>query len=94
MFQEKIKAENECSLEWVTGNDQNGQPIFAYVLVPAVNVDKFRKALATREVTMSEFGLVLASGKGHTPFSEEQEKQLLHKFEATDSNSFSEASFL
>lgn len=66
-FVERLELDDSYALELVTGNDENGQPSYALLLLPANKVDDLRRALANNDTVLEEFGEVLARGEGHEP---------------------------
>jgi hypothetical protein len=66
-FIEDALAEKQCVLERVEGLDMDNNPIFAYVVLKKNSLKAFQKALAERDVDLSEFGVVVAQGNGTEP---------------------------
>lgn len=58
------------SVELVKASDPNGELFYAYLLLPETMVDIFHKKLTENDIELEKYGVVLASGKGHTPSRE------------------------
>lgn len=70
-------------VEFVTTVNAAKEAIFAYLLMPADYLHTFRNKLKSESLNLSEHGVVLASGLGHTP-SDEVKSYIRSKFpEAT-----------
>ena len=67
---EKTLAEQEYTVELVTGLNTHGQPVYAYVLVRKIHLAQFRQSLADADTYPDEFGVILATGEGHDPAPE------------------------
>lgn len=66
-FTDRLQHKEQLHLELVTGQDAKGQDSYAVLLLPANRVDELRRALASRNIALEDFGRVLARGTGHQP---------------------------
>jgi len=62
-----VLEEKKCVLERVQGLDMQGRPLFAYVLLKKNRLNKFKKALAERDVDLAEFGVIIGYGNSEEP---------------------------
>lgn len=65
-----IPKQDKYNVEFVTALDPQGEEFYSYLLIPELLLEKFRKQLKRGEVKLEEYGVVLASGKGHVPSAE------------------------
>jgi len=76
---QKIIDQNSYVVELVTTKNEKGEKIFAYLLMPADTLAIFRQKLKSEIINLNDYGIVIASGFGHSP-SEEAKKIVLEKF--------------
>lgn len=63
----QLLEEKQYVLERVQGLGEHDQPVFAYLLMRKSKLEDFRNALATRDVDIGEFGIIVATGEGEQP---------------------------
>jgi len=61
---DKILDEKKCVLELVQWQDASKGPMYAYVLIKKARLPAFKKLLAEQDVDLSQYGLVMAHGRG------------------------------
>lgn len=70
-FADKLAVKDvSCIFLVQTENEQN-EPLFAYIEVPAEKVADFRQALSGHSLDLTAYGRILLSDKGH-PTQEQQ----------------------
>jgi hypothetical protein len=66
-FSSSVTSGENMSLELVTGNNAEGKPSYALLLLPANRVKDLRIALSMKDVVLENYGKVLAKGEGNEP---------------------------
>lgn len=66
-FVKDIIDDRSYVVELITSINPKDEMFYAYVLMQAALLPKFKQALAKEDVDLENWGVILASGEGHTP---------------------------
>jgi hypothetical protein len=66
-FLSNLKSSEELALELVTGNNAEGKPHYALLLLPVNKVKELKIALSMKDIVLEDYGQVMARGDGHEP---------------------------
>jgi len=66
-FVQDIIDDKSYVVELVTSVNPYEEKFYAYVLMQVGLLEKFKKTLDEKDVDLEEWGVILASGEGHTP---------------------------
>lgn len=70
----KILAEKGFRVEFVVLGDENGEDMYAYVIMLEKNYDEFAKKMERGDIiTLEDYGTVLLKGKGNKPSKQHKE---------------------
>jgi hypothetical protein len=66
-FSSGITLGDDMVLQLVTGNNADGRPSYAILLLPAHKVNDLKIALPMKNVILDDYGKVMANGEGYEP---------------------------